>query len=121
MAATIYNAIIEQGADWEAGPFEVIDAASGEAVDFTGFVAKMQGRSPIDAASPLFTITQASSADGQITLGAGGLVTWRLRGARTLVLPAGKLYWDLTLVAPDTSILRPVKGEASVQAGATKL
>lgn len=120
MSSTIYNPIIEQGADWEV-QFVVKSAQTGAAMDLTGFTGKLQVRVTADNSTALASITTTSSADGVINVGAAGLLKWRITGAKTKLFPAGQVVYDIKLVAPDLSVMQPVKGIMTVAAGVTKL
>jgi len=120
MAATIYDVIIPQAADWEDG-ITVADVSSGNALDLTGYTARLQGREKHGDAAALFTLTETETADGGITLGGvAGTVKWRLRASKTVTLTApANIVYDLRLVAPDGSVIRPVQGTANVSPAAT--
>lgn len=120
MPATIYKVIIPQYADWDDA-ITVSDATTGEALDLTGYTAKIQGRESYAATSALFEISEVVSADGYIILGTDGTVKWKLKASKTAGLTApAEIVWDLRLVAPDGAVLRPVEGTATVSPAATR-
>lgn len=124
MPSLLYNVIIPQAADWDDGVI-VNDAADGAPLDLTGYTAKLQGRTRLAdgtfSPTALFTITNVSSADGVIDLAGGdGLIRWKLKASKTATLPApAEIAWDLRIVAPDATVLRPVEGIATVSPAAT--
>lgn len=124
MPATILNAIVEQGADWEDWVI-VTDEATNAAVSLAGFSAHLQARASYDDTSPVVSITTTSTTAGKIDMGGSlptGVVRWKVAGATTQGFESpGKLYWDLLLVSPDGSRIMPVRGEITVNPGATRL
>lgn len=124
MPATILNAIIEQGADWEDW-IVVTEEATGEPIDLTGFSASLQMREAYADLNPVVSLTTTPAAAGKIELAGSlptGVVRWKVAGATTQTFESpGRLNWDLLLVAPDGSRIMPVRGENTVNPGATRL
>ena len=124
MPATILNAIIEQGADWEDW-IVVTEEASGDPMDLTGFSASLQMRGAYADLDPVVSLTTTPAAAGKIELAGSlptGVVRWKVAGATTQAFESpGRLYWDLILTAPDGSRIMPVRGENTVNPGATRL
>lgn len=129
MASTLYNIIIEQGADWIDEITLKTDGAT-EAdrvpIDLTGYTAKMQVRLAFAADEALVTIFETTSDDGLIELGgADGTISLRINAETTLALITdGKprsAFYDLLIVSPDDIITRVIEGVATITPGATQL
>jgi len=131
MTATIYNIIIEQGADWFGGgalyePLEDGRPDFDNPIDISGFTAKMVGRPRLNGkpASGVtkFSITDVDGADGRVTMGAGGTFEVRIKAAKTDTLTApDKFVYDLVFERPDGVILRIWEGQATVTPGVATL
>lgn len=121
MAAGIYDIVIEQGADWRL----VITwkDADGNAMNLTGYLARMQVRESFSSKVKVFDLT---TENGRITLDAAeGIVTMHMDAAVTagaVINPAktawidGKqaqqLVFDLEMIAPGGTVTRLIQGAA---------
>lgn len=121
MAAGIYDIVIEQGADWRL----VITwkDADGNAMNLTGYQARMQVRESFASKVKVFDLT---TENGRITLdAANGIVTMHMDATVTagaVINPAktawidGKqaqqLVFDLEMIAPGGTVTRLIQGAA---------
>lgn len=84
-------------------------------IDLTGFTARMQLRTTLEAAAPLAEFT---TENGRITLGTtDGVIHVHMTAAETAALKAGKGYWDLELIDPSDTAVDPLGHVSLVQSG----
>lgn len=120
MAATIFNIILEPGADWDCSFIlkqdDNPDPLLATPVDVTGYTAKMQVRSQPGAASVLGEVTHLTTASGKITVGStDGRFDINIKGAAlaTLAAPADAVY-DLIVTSPAGKTIRVLQGDAKI-------
>lgn len=102
-----YDIVLRQGTD-VSRTFAVTDA-SGEAVDFTGFTARMQAR---PSASSTTVITSRDMTDGIAIEGGSITVSWS--NAETSAMPAGKGVYDLEVEDADGRVTCLIAGDFTV-------
>ncbi len=112
MAAGKYDIRIEQGATFQRR-FTWKDP-SGNLVNLTGYVAKLQVRLTPTSLTTLFDL---SSTAGDIVLGgAAGTIDVTITDTETAALALGdqgiSAVYDLQLIAPDGTVYRLVEGKA---------
>jgi len=84
-------------------------------INVTGFTARMQLRTTLEAAS---VIAELTTENGCITMGgADGLVHIHMTAAQTAALKAGKGYWDLELVDTTDTDIDPLGHVNQIQSG----
>lgn len=115
MAAGVYHWRIDQGAT-EVQPFQY--APAGVVENLTGYTARMMIRANVADANPLLSLTSPSG--GIVITAATGTVTVTITAAQTAALPAGVHVYDLELVAPDTRVIKMIRGTVSVRAEVTR-
>lgn len=132
MASTIYNIIIEQGADWFSGGIYCNADDAGkpdltDPVDLTDYTARLVVRPLLDGKPnpdvELVDISTTDTADGVIELG-GALGTYDvwIKSARTDEIAAPqKAVYDLIFTAPDGVVTRIWEGAAVVTPGVSTL
>lgn len=92
---------------WEPSPAPV--TAPGTPVDLTNYTAVAIVYANLDDASPLITVTDASSASGQVVLGgAAGTVQLAFTHATTSALPSIPLRLTVRLTAPSPASTQTV-------------
>lgn len=129
MAAMVYNMkksstgdeSIEQGATYRRTfVYTSTPAPNITPVDLTGYTARMQFRSNAAAVTPLLSLTDVGSADGQIIIGGqAGTVQVYITDAATDRLSGSGVY-DLELISPIGDVIRFIKGAYSVSPNITK-
>lgn len=115
MSAAIYHWKIDQGAT-EVQPF--VYQPGGVVADLTGWSARMMIRAKVADASPLLSLTSPSG--GIVITAATGTVTVTLTAAQTAALAAGVHVYDLEIVAPDTRVVKMMRGTMTVRAEVTR-
>jgi hypothetical protein len=115
MPAVTYNALIEQGADWEI-VFEWKDP-SGTPINITGYSAALQIRT-----SPLAKTTVLSLTNGNgITIdGALGKITVRATATQTGNITNGQYAYDMELTSLANVVTRLVQGSVTVSPQVTR-
>jgi hypothetical protein len=121
MPAGIYNAYIEQGADWRLllSITDVNDAP----LDLTGYTGSAQVRASAVAtvvlAAPTVTFTVPRTT-GQLTLSLTATQTKALVTAGLRFQETTNCIWELYLTAPDGTVLRVLNGDAYISPGGIK-
>jgi len=115
MAATTYDLLIEQGANFS----QVITyKENGLAVDLTGYTARLQARATLESASTLVELTTANS---RIALGgAAGTITLTISATDTAALTSGRGVYDLELVSGGGIVTRLLQGVATISRNVTR-
>lgn len=120
MAATIFNIILEPGADWDASfvlkQDDNPDPVLATPLDVTGYTAKMQVRSQIGDTTALVTISETLSASGQITVGTtNGLFSLNIKGSALAALAApADAFYDVLVTSPTGKPIRALQGEVKI-------
>lgn len=115
MAATVYDIVIEQGATYSQS-ITYID--NGTAVNLTGYSARMQVRSTMEAATFLIELT---NANGRIALGGvAGTIVLSIAAADTTAITAGRGVYDLELVSGSGVVTRLLQGVANITRNVTR-
>lgn len=93
--------------------------ATATPVNFTGCTGRAQARTDFQATATLFDL---STANGALTLGADGTVSWRLSAVETAALPKlGKPgRWDLEIYWPDGETTRFFMGTVMLDLEVTR-
>lgn len=94
MSAGTYDFIIEQGSTFTR-TITYTDSA-GEAIDLTGYTARMQIRETKESNSVLAELTTENS--GITIVGATGTITLLITAAVTAKMSFSKAYYDLELI-----------------------
>jgi len=116
MAAGRTDIYIEQGATFRQ--VFTWENSVGTPINLTGYTARMQIRSTIDAAVISATLTDAN---GGLTLGgAAGTISLYLSDTATTALTITSGVYDLELVAPGGDVTRLVQGGVSVSREVTR-
>ena len=114
MTAANYTITCEQGA-----AFNLVVTwkdSSGNAINNTGYTAKMQVRQELNV-TPVATLT---TEDSQIILGgSNGQITLKLSTAETVLIEPADYYYDLELADGSGEITRVLEGVFSVKAQIT--
>lgn len=106
-----FDFTIKQG-DTES-PFAVIyQNEDEEAIDITGYSARMQARADYDSES-VMTLTEA---DGLVIDGASGKVSVNISEEVTAAIDAGVYVYDLEIIAPDGWTKTLLSGKMTVLA-----
>lgn len=117
MPAGVYNAYIEQGADWRI-LLSLVDALD-QPMDLTGYTGAAQIRasasSSVVLASP--TVTFVDRLAGQLALSLTAVQTKALATAGLRFQETTNGAWDLYLTAPDGTVLRLLNGDAAISPG----
>ena len=114
MAAT-YRWTADQGATWNTVFTYAID---GTPVDITGYTARMQVRSTVDATS---TIASFTTTGGTIVLGgSAGTITMNVTATATAAIAAGSYVYDLEIVSGAGVVTRLLQGPFVVSAEVTR-
>ena len=114
--ASVYNATIDQGADWYVN-FTYQDSA-GVAINLTGYTAAMQLRAPTD--SNIVSLSLSSPSNGITITGATGLVAVRATAAQTGALIDGVYEYDLELTSSIGIVTRLVQGQITISPQVTR-
>ena len=105
MAAATYDIIIEEGADFDT-TFTYLDTG-GNAVDVTGFTARMKVKENKDDAGNIISLTDVSG----ITLGGvAGTVQVKMTAAQTDAMSFEWGVYDLEIVSGAGVVTRLVEG-----------
>lgn len=120
MAAGIYDIIIEQGADWRLVLTWKDEA--GNALDLTGYKARMQVRETYASKVKVFELTTENDrivlpGDGviELTIPAAASAAVAINPAKTAWIDgkqAQQLVFDLEMIAPDNAVTRLIQGAA---------
>jgi len=112
------RAACEQGASFRRKL--TLKTDDGDRVDLTGYLARMQVRSSLEATA---VIVELTSANGRIEIdGADGEILLKLTAAETAALPSGAYLYDLELVSssdPD-DVQRLIEGRFVVSRNVTR-
>ena len=115
MLAGQYNLIIDQGAHFER--LMTITNPDGSEYDLTGYTARMQIRTEIDADDVMCELT---TANGRIVLGGEeGTVRLIIESAVTETFDDEGVY-DLELIDSDGKVYRLLKGKVKVELEVTR-
>lgn len=110
MAAGIYNFSIEQGTTFVRN-FAYSDA-NGDAIDLTGYSARMHGRASYSSTSTVFTVSTPTLSPGTgltIPTPANGTVVLTMSASTTSALPCGGVY-DLEIISSGGDVTRLLQG-----------
>jgi hypothetical protein len=114
--AGIYNIIADQGATFTRQL--TWNDSSGSAVDLTGYTARMQVRTSIDAAGA--ATLSLTTENGRIVLGGtAGTITLTAEATATQAVTAGAYVYDLELVSGST-VTRLVQGSFTLRGEVTR-
>lgn len=115
--AGIYNITCNQGATFSR-TITWTDAAR-NAINITGYTARMHVRSLVTSAT---TIIELTTANGRITISGptAGQVTLTISATDTAAIPADKYVYDLELVSPAGVVNRIIEGNFVVKAEVTR-
>ena len=109
-----YNLTVWQGADFDQ-TFTVTQ--NGTALNFTGYLARMQVREAADSTAYLLSLTNGSG----ITLGGtAGTIAVAITNAQSSAISAGSYAYDLELVAGAGTITRLLQGAFTVIGNVTR-
>lgn len=115
MATGKYNITANQG---ETFNFSFTISTDGTPWNLTGYTARMQVRTTVEATTKLLDLT---SADGDITLGgAAGTVAVLVSATDMAALIAGRHVYDLEVVSGGGVVSRILEGKFSVKAEVTR-
>jgi hypothetical protein len=110
-----YNITINQGST-----FRVVltwKDASDNAINLTGYSARMQGRRTVESSTTIFSLTSGSG----ITLGgAAGTITIELSATATAALTPSSGVYDLELVSGAGDVTRLIEGSFTVKSEVTR-
>lgn len=115
MPAVTYNALIEQGADWEL-IFEWQNP-NGTPIDVTGYTAELQIRTSPLAKTAVLTLTSASGITITPLL---GKFTVRATAIQTSAITNGTYSYDMEITSPGGYVTRLVQGTATVSPQVTR-
>jgi len=115
MSAGVYNITIEQGATF------IMNAtwkdSNGDAINLTGYAARMQIRSDYNSDETLVSLTDSSG----ITLGgAAGTIEIQIADTVTQTLTSQKGVYDLELISSGGIVTRLLQGDATISREVTK-
>ena len=114
--AGIYNIIADQGATFTRQL--TWNDSSGSAVDLTGYTARMQVRTSIDAAGA--ATLSLTTENGRIVLGGtAGTIMLSAEATATQAVTAGSYVYDLELVSGST-VTRLVQGSFTLRGEVTR-
>lgn len=115
MATGKYNITANQG---ETFNFSFTISTDGTPWDLTGYTARMQVRTTVEATTKLLDLT---STDGDITLGGvAGTVAITVSATDMAALIAGRHVYDLEVVSAGGTVYRILEGKFSVKAEVTR-
>ncbi len=116
MSAGYLDLYIEQGATY-AQPIVWKDS-NGDAVDLTGYTARMQVRKTISATAVIIELT---TENGRITLGGdNGTITLEITAEDTAALEQFAGVYDLELEASNGFVTRLLEGQVTVSKEVTR-
>ena len=116
MTAGTYTITIEQGATFSL-PITWKDQL-GNAVNLTGYTARLQVREEVESATPFLTLT---TENGGIALGgAAGTITLTVTATATAALTASKGVYDLELISGGGVITRLLEGLVVIKKEVTR-
>ena len=116
MSAGKHDFIIEQGATFS----KVLTwkDSTGTPINLTGYSARMQVRSSVEAAS---TIIELTTVNSRITLGGvAGTITLNISAADTTALTAESGVYDLELVSGANVVTRLLEGNVIISKEVTR-
>lgn len=117
MTSAKYDFCLGQGTDVDL-PFVLRDA-SGQALNLTGYKARMQMRRSIYDKDAVDTLT---TENGRIRIDhEEGRITCTFPNAQTESYPAQTLVYDLEVVEPDNRVKRVVGGRITVTPEVTRI
>ena len=94
------------------------NGAPAVATDLTGYKARMQMRSEIDASAFLMELT---TENGGITLGGAlGTIDLFISDTATALITWTEAVYDIELIAPNTDVTRKIYGAVSVSLEVTR-
>jgi len=115
MAATTYDLLFEQGANFS----QVITyKEDGVAINLTGYTARMQVRATLEAASTLVELTTGNY--GIVLGGVAGTITLGLSASATAAITAGRGVYDLELVSGAGIVTRLLQGVVTISRNVTR-
>ena len=116
MTAAKHNLTIDQGATFRITLTYKIDSTP---VNLTGYAARMQVRERYDSETTAVSLTSAPG--GGLTLGgSAGTIAIEITDVQSAAMPAGRLVYDLELVAPNGDVTRLVEGTMTVTPEVTR-
>lgn len=122
MAAGTLNIVIEQGATFQkklTWADDIDFPASGNAIDITGYTARMQLREEKDSPDP--AILELTDGNGRITLGgANGEIDLFIDDADTEALTIESGFYDLEVESPAGIVTRLVEGTFQLSTEVTR-
>lgn len=107
MSAEVHNLVIEQGATFDQT--FIWQDEDGNAIDLTGYTAKMQVREFLDSTAVLLELSTGSG----ITLDAAGHIALQATASQTASLNFKTALYDLLLINGD-AITRLVQGRIAL-------
>jgi hypothetical protein len=113
----VYDLRLEAGADFERTLTWVAD---GDAVNLTGYTARLQIRDKQTSTEPLLALT---TENGGLTLGgAAGTIALVISAAGTMTLSDALLtgIYDLELIAPAGRVTRLLRGNVTIAPNVTR-
>lgn len=115
MATGKHNITANQG---ETFNFSFTISTDGTPWDLTGYTARMQVRTTVEATTKLLDLT---SGDGDITLGgSAGTVAITVSATDMAALIAGRHVYDIEVVSGGGVVTRILEGKFSVKAEVTR-
>jgi len=116
MTAGAYTIVIEKGATYPTDPMTWKDS-SGNAIDLTGYTARLQMRE-IDNVALILTLT---TENGGITLGGtAGTIVLNISAATTSAITQSDGIYDLEVVSSSGTVTRLLEGSVQFRAEVTR-
>lgn len=115
MPAGSYNIVCDQGATFSLNL--TYEDANSNAVNLTGYQARMQVRAQKTSPTTILSLTESS---GIALGGAAGTIVIGIDAATTATLESGDYVYDLELVAPSTAVTRLIQGRFRVSGEVTR-
>lgn len=110
-----YSFVMDQGSTWDT---VLTWKIGGTPVNLTGYSARMQARSTVDATSTIFSWTDTG---GQLVLGGAlGTVTFAVADTVTATYPAGTYVYDLELESGGGATTRLLSGTFTITPEVTR-
>lgn len=104
-----YSFVMDQGATWDT---QMTWKIGGTPVDLSGYTARMQARSTVDATTTIFSWT---SAGGQLVLGgAAGTITMNVADSVTSTYADGTFVYDLEVESGGGATTRLLEGTFTI-------
>ena len=116
MTAVVYNALIDQGADWYIN--FTYQQPNGDPVDLSGATAALQVRSYPEDTEAVLTLT---TENGGITITPlEGLLEVHATAEQTTAIDAGFYYYDVEITQVVDIVTRLAQGQVEVNAQVTR-